>query len=133
MNSMNHVVLMGHLTRDPELRKVASGAAVSDLGLALNERYKDKDGEVVTRPTFVDVVAWGKQAEHCAQYLKKGAPVAVEGKLQFDQWETAEGEKRSKLRVRAWRVQFLNGGKGASTATENLVEAAAEAADDPDF
>lgn len=107
MNSLNHVILMGHLTRDPELRKLPSGVSVADVGLAVNERYKDKDGNWVERPTFIDNVIWGKQAENCAEYLKKGAPVLIEGRLQLDQWETETGEKRSKLRVRAWRIQFL--------------------------
>ncbi len=107
MNSINHVILIGNLTRDPELRKIPSGKAVADLGLAVNEGYKDKDGKLVERAVFVDVVTWERQAETCAEYLKKGAPVAVEGRLQLDQWETEGGEKRSKLRVRAHRVHFL--------------------------
>ncbi len=101
----NRVVVLGNLTRDPQKRDVA-GQAVADLGLALSETFKNKAGEAVEKPCFVDVVAWGRQAELCAQYLQKGAPVLVEGRLQFDQWET-NGEKRSKLRVRADRVQFL--------------------------
>jgi single-strand DNA-binding protein len=80
---------------------------VADLGLAANEVYKNKDGEPVKKTCFVDIVAWGRQAEACGQYLSKGVPVLVEGKLQLDQWETDDGQKRSKLRVRADRVQFL--------------------------
>lgn len=108
MNSMNHVFLMGNLTRDPEKRVTPGGQAVSELGLAVSDNYKDKDGKMIERACFADIVVWGKTAENCAQFLKKGAPVLVEGKLQFDQWQTDAGEKRSKLRIRANRVQFIS-------------------------
>lgn len=108
MASFNRVVLLGNLTRDPQVRQVPSGTSVADLGLATNEVFKNKDGEQITKTCFVDVVAWGRQAETCGQYLAKGAPILVEGRLQHDQWETDEGQKRSRLRVRADRVQFLN-------------------------
>lgn len=107
MNSMNQVFLMGNLTRDPEKRVTPGGQSVSELGLAVNDNYKDKEGKVVERACFADIVVWGRIAETCAQYLKKGSPVLVEGRLQYDQWNTESGEKRSKLRVRANRVQFL--------------------------
>lgn len=107
MSSINHVILMGNLTRDPELRRIPSGTSVADIGLAVSDQYKDKEGNTVERPLFVEVVTWGRQAETCAEYLRKGRAVAVEGRLQLDQWETDKGEKRSKLRVRAHRVQFL--------------------------
>jgi len=107
MASYNRVLLMGHLTRNPELRYTPSGTAVSDLGLAVNESFKNKAGELIEQTCFVDVVVWGRQAETASEYLHKGSPVFVEGRLQFDQWENKEGEKRSKLRVRADRVQFL--------------------------
>ena len=107
MGSMNMVVLMGNLTRDPELRRTPSGQAVADIGMAVSEKYKTKDGEEAQSTCFVDIVAWGKQAEACSQYLAKGSAVVVEGKLQLDQWQTAAGEKRYKLRVRATRVQFV--------------------------
>jgi single-strand DNA-binding protein len=112
---MNHVILAGNLTRDPESRQLPSGTAVADLGLAINDSYKNKSGELVETTCFVDVVVWGRLAETCSQYLRKGSPVLVEGRLQLDQWTTQEGEKRSKLRVRADRVQFL-GGKRAEGA-----------------
>jgi single-strand DNA-binding protein len=119
MASMNRVFLMGNLTRDPELRHTPGGTAVADLGVAVNETFTNKDGKRVESKCFADVVAWGKQAEACAQYLAKGAPVLVEGGLQFDQWETDKGEKRSRLRVRASRVQFVgrarNGQNGDAT------------------
>jgi single-strand DNA-binding protein len=107
MSSMNRVFLMGNLTRDPELRQTSGGLAVTDLGLAVSERYKNKSGEEVETVCFTDVVVWGKQAESCSQYLSKGAPVVVEGRLQLDRWETDSGEKRSRMRVKADRVQFL--------------------------
>ena len=118
MYSMNQVFLMGNLTRDPQLRKLPSGTSVADLGLAVNEKYKDKEGNWVERPTYVDNVVWGRTAENCAEFLKKGSPVLVEGKLQLDQWETDTGEKRSKLLVRASRVQFLGSANGARSGSD---------------
>ena len=94
MISYNRVVLMGNLTRDPELRQTPSGRSVADIGLATNESYKNPSGETVEKTCFVDIVAWGKQAEACGQYLTKGRPVLVEGRLQLDQWESKEGEKK---------------------------------------
>jgi single-strand DNA-binding protein len=114
MASYNRVLLMGNLTRNPEIRYTPSGTAVADLGLAINENFKNKAGETVEQTCFVDVVVWGRQAETSAEYLHKGSPVFVEGRLQLDQWESQQGEKRSKLRVRADRVQFL-GAPGKST------------------
>ena len=110
MANLNKVFLMGNLTRDPELRYIPSGTAVADLGLAINERYKDRDsGEWREKPVFVDVTVWRRQAETCSEYLSKGSPVMIEGRLQLDQWENSEGQKRSKLKVLADRVQFLSG------------------------
>lgn len=106
MASANIVVLCGNLTRDPEVRQIPSGMSVADLGLAINESYKNKSGELVETTCYVDVVVWGKTAENCGQYLRKGSAILVEGRLQLDQWEK-DGEKRSKLRVRADRIQFL--------------------------
>ena len=121
MASYNRVLLMGNLTRNPEIRYTPSGTAVADLGLAINENFKNKAGETVEQTCFVDVVVWGRQAETSAEYLHKGSPVFVEGRLQLDQWESQEGEKRSKLRVRADRVQFLGAapGKGTEVSAES--------------
>ena len=119
MASFNRVMLMGNLTRNPELKYTPSGSAVADLGLAVNESFKNKAGETIEQTCFVDVVAWGRQAETAAEYLKKGSPVFVEGRLQFDQWESQQGEKRSKLRVRAERVQFLSAGGGSGITTSD--------------
>jgi len=143
MASYNRVLLIGNLTRNPEIRYTPSGTAVADLGLAVNESFKNKAGETVERTCFVDVVVWSRQAETAAEYLHKGSPVFVEGRLQLDQWESQEGEKRSKLRVRADRIQFLGSpGKGteyadapASLPADHTPPAdapAPEAADDDD-
>lgn len=124
MGSMNRVFLMGNLTRDPELRQTTSGTAVSDLGLAVSEKFRNKAGELVETKCFVDIVAWDRQAEACSQYLSKGAPVIVEGRLQLDQWQTESGEKRSRLRVRADRVQFLGRGKAPESLGDTQITAA---------
>ena len=117
MASYNRVLLMGNLTRNPEIRYTPSGTAVADLGLAVNESFKNKAGETVERTCFVDVVVWSRQAGTAAEYLQKGSPVFVEGRLRLDQWENQNGEKRSKLRVRADRIQFLGSpGRGTEFA-----------------
>lgn len=113
MASFNRVMLIGNLTRDPEVRSLPSGVSVADLRLAVNDDYKDKNGQVVKRTCFVDAAVWDKQAETCKKYLGKGSAVYVEGRLQMDEWTTQEGQKRSKLRVRADRVQFLGAPRGA--------------------
>jgi len=118
MSSVNRVFLLGNLTRDPALRQTPGGMPVTDLGIAVSETYRNKAGEAVEKTCFADVVVWGRQAETCTQYLSKGAPVMVEGRLQLDRWETDAGEKRSRMRVKADRVQFLNRfhGSGADAA-----------------
>ncbi|MDH3981322.1 MAG: single-stranded DNA-binding protein [Kiritimatiellaceae bacterium] len=132
MASYNRVLLMGNLTRNPEIRYTPSGTAVADLGLAINENFKNKAGETVEQTCFVDVVVWGRQAETSAEYLHKGSPVFVEGRLQLDQWENQQGEKRSKLRVRADRVQFLGTpGKGTEISVEPATSAPQEATEPP--
>jgi single-strand DNA-binding protein len=107
MASLNRVLLAGNLTRDPEIRRLPSGMAVGDLRLAVSEKYKNRSGAEVETACFVDVVVWDKTAENCEQYLHKGSPILVEGKLQMDEWQGKDGQKRSKLRVRADRLQFL--------------------------
>lgn len=114
MADFNKVLLLGNLTRDPEVRYTPKGTAVGDLGLAVNESYKTQDGTIKETVVYVSVEVWGRQAETCKQYLTKGRPVFVEGRLKFDQWETPQGEKKSRLSVRADRVQFLGGGPGRS-------------------
>jgi len=107
MASFNKVILMGNLTRDPELRQTPSGAKVAELRLAVSETWRDKSGQPKEVTCFVDVVVWEKLAELCQQYLSKGRPVLVEGRLQMDEWKNQQGETRSKLRVRADAVKFV--------------------------
>lgn len=114
MPSLNRVFLMGNLTRDPELKYTQSGLAVCDFGLAVNRKYKTGGGEDREEVLFVDVSAFGKQAETASEYLRKGRGVLVEGRLKLDQWEK-DGQKRSKHTVVADRVHFL-GGKGTQDA-----------------
>ena len=131
--SINQVCLAGHLTRDPVLRKTNGGTAVADLGLAINDDYTARDGKVVEQTCFADCVVWGKSAEATTTYLKKGDPALVEGRLITEQWETPQGEKRSRLRVRALRVHFLKArANGANGSAEGAATAAAAPADDDD-
>jgi single-strand DNA-binding protein len=110
MASYNKVVLLGNLTRDPELRYTPKGSAVARLGLAVNRSYKTESGETMEEVTFIDIDAWGKQAELIAQYLRKGNPLFVEGRLKLDQWDDKNsGQKVSKLRVVMENFQFIGG------------------------
>ena len=111
MASFNKVLLMGNLTRDPELRFTSNGSALAKFGLAVNRKYKAGE-EWKEEVCFVDITVWGKQAENCAEYLSKGRPVFVEGRLQFSTWESDDGQKRNKLEVVANTVQFLGQGGG---------------------
>ena len=113
MASLNKVFLIGNLTRDPEIRHTPKGTAVGDLSMAINMTYRTQEGTDKEEVCYVDVVVWGRQAETCKDYLSKGSPIFIEGRLQLDQWETQQGEKRSRLRVRAERVQFLGRGGGS--------------------
>lgn len=110
MASFNRVILMGNLTRDVEVRYTPGGTAVCEIGLAVNDRRKDAKGEWVDETTFVDVTLWGRTAEIAGEYLAKGAPLLVEGRLKLDTWEK-DGQKRSKLRVVCENMRML-GGKG---------------------
>jgi len=107
MAAINRVVLVGNLTRDPELRHTPSGTAVCNLRLAVNTRRKDETGQWVDKPNYFDITVWGNQGERCAQYLTKGRPVAVDGRLEWREWETPEGNKRQAVDVVADTVQFL--------------------------
>ncbi len=115
MASINRVVLVGNLTRDPELRQTPNGKSVCTLGLAVNDRYKNDAGEWVEKPNFFDIVTWGAQAENCSRYLSKGRPVAVDGRLSYRSWEAQDGSKRSKVEVIANSVQFLGTRDAAAT------------------
>jgi single-strand DNA-binding protein len=107
MAAINRVVLVGNLTRDPELRHTPSGTAVCSLRLAVNTRRKDETGQWIDKPNYFDITVWGNQGERCAQYLAKGRPVAVDGRLEWREWETPEGNKRQAIDVVADTVQFL--------------------------
>lgn len=112
MASFNRVVLLGNLTRDPELRYTPSGTAVTDVGLAVNDKRKTATGEWVDETTFVDVTLWGRTAEVASQYLNKGSQVLIEGRLKLDTWEK-DGKKNSKLRVVGERM-VMTGSKGGA-------------------
>ena len=110
MASYNKVILMGNLTRDPEVKYLPSGTAVANFGIAVSERYTDRQtGEQKENVCFVDVEAWDRQAELVNEYLSKGSPIFIEGALKFESWETEDGTKRSKLKVRLFRLQFIGG------------------------
>jgi len=108
MASVNKVILIGNVTRDPEVKYTPKGSAVTEIGMALNRSYTADSGEKREEVTFVDVTLWGKTAEIAGQYLKKGRPVYIEGRLQLDSWDDKQtGAKRSKLRVVGETMQFL--------------------------
>ena len=109
MSNYNKVLLMGNLTRDPELRRTSGGTAVTTIGMAINRSWTGSDGEKKEETTFVDIDVWGKQAETLCEYMRKGRPLFIEGRLQLDQWETQDGQKRSKLKVVCERFQFIGG------------------------
>jgi single-strand DNA-binding protein len=108
MATLNKVIIAGNLTKRPELRKTPNGTSVTDLLVALNRDFYNLNGEKQQEVCFVDVVVWGKQAEHCVHALQCSSSVLVEGRLQLDTWYGKDGEKRCKLRVAAERVQFLD-------------------------
>lgn len=111
MASFNKVILVGNLTRDPELRYTPKGTAIAKIGLAVNRTWRNEAGETKEEVTFVDVDAFGRQAETLAQYMKKGSPLLVEGRLKLDQWDDKQtGQKRSRLGVIVEGFQFLGGG-----------------------
>ncbi len=123
MANFNKVFLIGNLTKDPELRYTPSGTAVVNLRMAVNRRFKDRNQELKEETCFLTVVAWDKQAENCNQYLHKGSPIFVEGRLQSRSWEDNSGQKRSVLEVRAERIQFLGAptAKGQAQTTEEII------------
>jgi single-strand DNA-binding protein len=117
MASYNRIVMVGNLTRDPEYKQLASGQAVCRLGLAVNRSFKNKQsGTAVQEVCYIDIDVWGPQAESCNQYLKKGRPVLVEGRLKYDTWQDQQGGNRSKHSIVADRVLFLQSGAGAEVA-----------------
>ncbi|RJQ46982.1 MAG: single-stranded DNA-binding protein [Gaiellales bacterium] len=130
MASINRVVLVGNLTRDPELRHTPSGTALCKLGVAVNDRIKQGD-EWVEKANFFDVTVWGAQAESCSRYLAKGRQVAIDGRLDHQTWEK-DGQKRSKVEIIAQNVQFLGGRQEGSGGGEAAVGAGAPSGLTPD-
>jgi len=130
MASFNKVLLMGNLTRDPELRYTTSGAAVASFGLAVNRKFKQGE-EWKDEVCFVDITVWAKQGENCAQYLHKGSLVFLEGRLNYQTWEADGGKKRSKLEVVANNVQFLT--RQGDKVSMDSDSASSPAADDIPF
>lgn len=108
-SNINRVVLTGNLTRDPELRALPSGQSVCTLGIAVNGRRKGADGNWEDKPNYFRVTVWGAQGENCARFLSKGRPVAIDGRLEWRQWQTPEGQKRDAIDIIADTVQFLGG------------------------
>jgi single-strand DNA-binding protein len=134
MASFNKVILLGNLTRDPEIRYTPKGSAVCDLGIAVNRQYTLDNGERREEVTYVDVVLWARLAEIAAEYLKKGRPVFIEGRLQLDTWDDKQsGQKRSKLRVIGETMQMLGsrGGGGGAPAEAGDDERPARATTPP--
>ncbi|MDH4345835.1 MAG: single-stranded DNA-binding protein [Thermoleophilia bacterium] len=122
--NINRVVLVGNLTRDPELRHTPSGTPVCSLRIAVNSRRKDETGQWVDKPNYFSITVWGQQGENCAQYLSKGRPVAVDGRLDWREWETQDGAKREAVEVVAETVQFL-GSRGDGEGGGSYVPAGA--------
>ena len=107
--NINRVILTGNLTRDPELRSLPSGTSVCSLRVAVNTRRKDQSGEWVDKPNYFSVTVWGAQGDNCARYLSKGRPVAIDGRLEWREWEAKDGGKRESIEIVADSVQFLGG------------------------
>jgi len=118
MPNLNKVLLMGNLIRDPELRYTRGGQSVATLRLAVNRRYTTRQGDKRDETLFIDVTVWGKQAEVCSQYLSKGRPIFVEGRLRLDTWKAPDGQSRSKICVVAENFQFLGAPPGERAAAE---------------
>ena len=120
MASFNKVILMGNLTRDPELRYTQSGSAIANIGIATNRKWKDQNGEQKEEVTYIDVTAFGKTAEVIGQYFQKGRAIHLEGRLKFDQWDDKNtGEKRNKLGVVLERFELMGGGNQAGGNTSS--------------
>jgi single-strand DNA-binding protein len=118
-SNVNVVVITGNLTRDPELRHTGGGTAVCDLRVAVNSRRKDQSGNWVDKPNYFDVTVWGAQGENCANYLSKGRPVAIEGRLDWREWEAKDGGKRQAVQIIANTVQFLGSRDGSGGGNGN--------------
>jgi single-strand DNA-binding protein len=132
--NINKVIVTGNLTRDPELRSLPSGTSVCKLRVAVNSRRKDgQSGEWVDKPNYFDVTVWGAQGENCANYLSKGRPVAVDGRLDWREWEAQDGTKRQAVEIVADNVQFLGSRDSGAPAGNGITPASDVPADDSDF
>jgi single-strand DNA-binding protein len=131
--NINRVVLTGNLTRDPELRNTNSGTAVCSLRIATNSRRKDASGNWVEKPNYFDVTVWGAQGENCAQYLSKGRPVAVDGRLDWREWQDQQGNKRQSIDIIADSVQFLGSRDGGGDNGGRFTPQSDVPADTADF
>ena len=132
--NINRVVLTGNLTRDPELRSLPSGTSVCSLRVACNTRRKDASGEWVDKPNYFDVTVWGAQGENCAQYLSKGRPVAIDGRLEWREWEAKDGSgKRQSVDIIADSVQFLGSREGGEENGSRFTPQSDVPADTADF
>ena len=133
-SNLNLVAITGNLTRDPELRSTPSGTSVCKLRVAVNSRRKDgASGEWVDKPNYFDVTVWGAQGENCANYLSKGRPVAVQGRLDWREWETQEGQKRQAVEIIADTVQFLGSRDGGGQGSNGFQASSDVPADTSDF
>ena len=134
MANINRVVLVGNLTRDPELRHTPSGTAVCSLRIAVNSRRKDETGQWVDKPNYFSISVFGNQAESCAQYLSKGRPVGIDGRLEWREWEAQDGSKRQAVEIIADSVQFLGSrGEGGGEGGDRQFVPAAATAGNEDF
>jgi single-strand DNA-binding protein len=131
--NINRVIVVGNLTRDPELRHTPSGTAVCSLRIAVNTSRKDETGQWVDKPNYFDVTVWGQQGENCAQYLSKGRPVGVDGRLEWREWEAQDGGKRQAVEIVADTVQFLGGRGDSEGGAPEYVPAGAAAGSGADF
>jgi single-strand DNA-binding protein len=134
--NINRVVLVGNLTRDPEMKHLPSGTALCSLRIAVNTRRKDESGQWTDKPNYFDVSVWGNQGESCAQYLSKGRPVAIDGRLEWREWEATDGSgKRQAVEIVADNVQFLGsrGDGGDGGGSSSFVPAGSAAPSDADF
>jgi single-strand DNA-binding protein len=120
MASLNRVVLIGNLTRDPELRFTPSGAPVATFGIAINRRWTNKQGEKMEGVDYFNIVVWGRLAELCGDFISKGSPVAIDGRLQTRSWETEDGAKRSVVEIVAENVQFLSRRDSSAPVNEDF-------------
>jgi single-strand DNA-binding protein len=133
--NINRVVLVGNLTRDPEVRQTPSGTSVCSLRIAVNSRRRDESGQWTDKPNYFSISVFGNQAESCAQYLSKGRPVAIDGRLDWREWQTQDGQKREAVEIVAESVQFLGsrGDGDGSGGGNQFVPAGASSGSDADF